>query len=133
MGNAKAGVYIWSPVDVLIGGTTPGAGNVISNNGGDGINTFTTDQTLTIEGNEIGTDVTGLQPMGNGGSGINATIANVSIGGTAAGAGNIIANNGVLSWHQPGGHPGHRIARLGLRELDLRQRAEGDRPERRPG
>ena len=97
MGNAKAGVYIWSPVSVLIGGTTPGSGNVISNNGGDGIDTFTTGQTLTIEGNDIGTDVTGLLAMGNGGSGVNATIANVTIGGTAAGAGNIIANNGFKS------------------------------------
>ncbi len=97
MGNAKTGIYIWSPSNVLIGGTTPGAGNVISNSGGDGIDTFTTGQTLTIEGNNIGTDVTGLQAMGNGGSGVNATIANVTIGGTTAGAGNIIAYNGFKS------------------------------------
>ena len=94
MGNADDGVYIWSPANVLIGGTTPGSGNVISNNGGNGIDTFTTDQTLTIEGNDIGTGVTGLLTMGNGGSGINATIANVTIGGTSAGAGNVIAYNG---------------------------------------
>jgi uncharacterized repeat protein (TIGR01451 family) len=94
-GNAKAGVYIWSPVGVLIGGTTLGSGNVISSNGGNGIDTFTAAQTLTIEGNNIGTDVTGFKALGNVGAGINATIANVSIGGTATGTGNIIANNGT--------------------------------------
>jgi titin len=96
MGNTHAGIFIWSPTNVLIGGTTPAARNIISNNGGDGIGTFASGQAMTISGNFIGTDVTGTVPMGNGGAGVNATFPNITIGGTAAGAGNIIANNGFL-------------------------------------
>src|SRR6185437_5334787 len=59
MGNAHYGLLICAPTDVLIGRTAPAARNVISNNGGNGINTFSNGQVLTIQGNNIGTDVTG--------------------------------------------------------------------------
>jgi uncharacterized repeat protein (TIGR01451 family) len=97
MGNAHDGVFIWSPTNVTIGGTTVSARNLISNNGGDGIGTFAAGQSLLIQGNYIGTDVTGTAPMGNGGTGINATFPNITIGGSTAAAGNIIAYNGATS------------------------------------
>jgi titin len=83
----------------LIGGTTTGAGNIISANGKDGI--VLMGAYNLVQGNYIGTDVTGTQPLGNGGDGIRI-IAEFSgggsyydqLGGPGPGAGNVIANNG---------------------------------------
>jgi titin len=94
LGNGKQGIFIWSPTNVLIGGTTPAARNIISNNSSDGIGTFAAGTSMTIEGNFIGTDASGSVPMGNGGAGIDATFPNITIGGTDPADGNVIANNG---------------------------------------
>jgi uncharacterized repeat protein (TIGR01451 family) len=88
-----------------IGGTTSGAGNVISGNSSDGIELSGTGA-VGIFGNVIGQAVGGAS-LPNGGNGIVVTISapsgtpptiplalNDSIGGTTSGAGNIIANNG---------------------------------------
>jgi hypothetical protein len=78
-----------------VGGTAPGAGNVIANNGGNGI--YVNMKLNVIQGNWIGTDVTGTQPMGNGANGVYLRDENTShttIGGTDPGAGNVIAFNG---------------------------------------
>src|SRR5262249_26657583 len=85
--NAVAGVELGSPADVI---GTPGNGNVISGNGGDGI--FLTFNRNQIQGNLIGTDITGQNPLPNGNSGISITGADNLIGG-AVGAGNTIAFN----------------------------------------
>jgi Bacterial Ig-like domain (group 3) len=88
---------------ITIGGTTAGAGNVISGNSSNGlaiangsggaVNGVTS---VLIEGNRIGTDLEGTGPLPNAGAGI--LVYNSSgydtIGGTAAGAANIIADNG---------------------------------------
>jgi hypothetical protein len=87
-----------------IGGTVAGAGNLISGNAGDGLHTFgsfgdvdnfsiPSGSNDLVQGNFIGTDVTGTLPVPNGGSGINAYGGEVTIGGTAAGAGNVISGN----------------------------------------
>ncbi len=85
-----------------IGGTAAGAGNVVSANGGDGVliqadssNPNVNKAELNVvQGNRIGTDATGMVGLGNDGYGV--TIwpgSNNTIGGSAAGAGNIIAAN----------------------------------------
>ena len=81
----------------IIGGTTASARNIISASAGDGIR-IANGNGNTVQGNYIGTDVTGTMNLGNGFSGIEIEIANNSIiGGTGAGAGNLIAFNGVVN------------------------------------
>lgn len=103
LGNGDAGIGIFDGAAYnLIGGTTAKARNIISNNGGNGVNICCGGVTGNkIQGNFIGTDVTGTLAMGNTGNGvvIVGDAANNTIGGTASGAGNIIAyntSNGVL-------------------------------------
>lgn len=72
-----------------IGGTVPGAGNVISGNGigvtGDGSG-------LHYEGNLVGTNKDGSGPLGNS-VGFSISGSNNTVGGTAPGARNVISGN----------------------------------------
>ena len=97
IGNGVAGVLINAgAVNNTIGGTGAGAGNVISGNKADGvlISGAGTNGNL-VQGNFIGTDSAGNNTIGNGVAGvlINAGAANNTIGGTGAGAGNVISGN----------------------------------------
>jgi hypothetical protein len=85
----------------VIGGTTPGSGNVMSGNNHFGFEVLFGSQNNLVQGNYIGTDATGLVALGNvnGGAAFwNAGTGNVFGGGIAA-ARNVIAGNlfnGVL-------------------------------------
>jgi hypothetical protein len=100
LGNGDAGVHLGG-ANNTIGGTLPGAGNVISRNRGPGIHIGSvsggTGADNLVQGNFIGTDLTGTAALGNGGDGVEIGLSsianNATIGGTAAGAGNTIANN----------------------------------------
>ncbi len=96
--NHMDGVTIFRAAHNLIGGSVPGAGNVISGNGERGLYLFTTTNQLhhnRIEGNFIGTDVTGRTNLGNRFSGVGLTLGNDNIiGGTNLLARNIISGNG---------------------------------------
>jgi titin len=82
----------------VIGGSAPGAGNVISSNS-IGIQLGASDPANSngwiIQGNLIGTDITGTLPIGNGCYGFVAASGSGIIGGTNAGEGNIIAFSGT--------------------------------------
>lgn len=96
VGNG-VGVAIDGGAFNTIGGTTAAARNLISGNQGDGVDLFTTDSDL-VAGNFIGTDVTGTRALGNSGLGVGIGFmpgdpSNNTIGGTAAGAGNVISGN----------------------------------------
>ena len=84
--------------DGLVGGTTAGAGNLVSGVQF-GILVAGGNNSVVIQGNKIGTDITGALPLGNAGSGICVsgftTNLTGTIGGTAAGAANRIAFNGA--------------------------------------
>ena len=80
----------------MIGGAVTGARNVISGNVNYGI--YVSDpgtRNLTVQGNYLGTDPHGTNAIGNGYSGIGiwSAATNVIVGGTNAGAGNLISGN----------------------------------------
>jgi CSLREA domain-containing protein len=78
----------------LIGGTDTGAGNLISGNAQHGIDMVGAGSQNVVQGNLIGTDITGTLDLGNNNNGvaINNTSGN-TIGGVSVGARNIISGN----------------------------------------
>lgn len=71
LGNAEEGIDINGGAGNIIGGSEPGAGNVIAGNGAQGIEIFSSSQVgNVVQGNFIGTDRTATLALGNGGSGL---------------------------------------------------------------
>ena len=109
--NANGGIEINNSNDNLVGGTTAAARNIISGNGSstgqpgnaaDGVGMFGTSANNQVQGNFIGTDVTGTSALANASDGvlINATGAGNVIGSALSGspdpgAANTIAFNAV--------------------------------------
>ena len=94
--NGVSGIVATSGT-ATIGGTTPGAGNLLSGNTGDGIDLQPGTQSGLIQGNLIGTDATGLAPLGNSTSGLRFQVSGgITVGGTTAGAGNVFAADGGI-------------------------------------
>jgi len=87
--NSVLGVF---NVPLLIGG--PGAGNLISGNTMYGIQ-VSQHPDVTIQGNRIGTDVTGTAAIPNGIGGVSSGGAGFVVGGTAAGEGNLVSGNPI--------------------------------------
>ncbi len=87
------GIAIFGYSDNVVGGTAPGAGNLISGNGNLGVDIRSI--RTKLQGNFIGTDVTGTQALGNsGGVFLSDGPANDNeIGGVEPGAGNLISGN----------------------------------------
>lgn len=98
LGNGGAGILINNGNNNLIGGTSATARNIISGNRENGI--YINSTNATVQGNYIGTDASGTLDLGNGKptgtAGIEINGTNNTIGGTQAGAGNIIAFNGNI-------------------------------------
>jgi len=91
VGNAAGGISAVNATGTVI------LGNEISGNGGPGVSiTGLTALGGTIQGNIIGTDRGGSSPLGNAGPGVmvGAQAQGIAIGGTVAGQGNVIADNG---------------------------------------
>jgi uncharacterized repeat protein (TIGR01451 family) len=100
IGNLSDGVNMLSGasdiINCSVGGATAGAGNLISSNGGAGVQFIGVGTNNLIQGNLIGTDVTGTLARGNSFSGVALTdAASSTVGGTVAGSGNIISGNGL--------------------------------------
>ena len=97
LGNSLRGVDVTNgSSDNVVGGEAAGARNVISGNDAGGVGVYNSSARNTVAGNYVGTDVSGLLPMGNTGAGVAVTSAagggNV-IGGTTAAARNVISSN----------------------------------------
>lgn len=95
--NLKSGVGIFGGAkNTVVGGTNAGAGNVLSGNTEYGVFVGDPDTAGTvIEGNFIGTDGTGNNAVPNtfGGIAVFNGVSGVTIGGTSAGARNVISGN----------------------------------------
>jgi hypothetical protein len=91
--NGFHGVTIAGGSNNTIGGTAAGAGNLISGNKFDGL-VIEDAANLVVQGNRIGTNAAGTAALPNGFHGVViADGSNNTIGGTAAGAGNLISGN----------------------------------------
>jgi hypothetical protein len=99
LGNGLEGVFIDSARGNTIGGTAPGAKNLISANRANGVairGTISAPASNNIvTGNFIGTSDSGAAPLGNAQDGvfISAGASNNTIGGPMPGAGNLISAN----------------------------------------
>jgi parallel beta-helix repeat protein len=94
--NFSGGVEIVGS-NVLVGGATPAARNIISGNGGRGIHyseSFVT-ALSKIQGNYVGVNITGNAVLSNQFSGIEVD-GTIQIGGTEPGAGNVVSGNGSV-------------------------------------
>src|SRR5258708_5783313 len=91
LGNDDRGMRI-SGDGNIIGGTAPGAGNVISGNYPEDIFIYGASGNV-LQGNIIGADASGSRGVLNDGDGVNVSADGNTIGGTNSGAGNIIAFN----------------------------------------
>lgn len=114
LGNGRHGIELGAATRSTIGGTTPGTGNVVGLSRHDGIFLGSGASGNTVVGNSVGSDAAGLEPLANGGDGIEvaASISNVVRGNLVAGnrargiavsnaaapsllAGNVLAGNTV--------------------------------------
>jgi len=97
LGNGSEGILLNGGDNATIGGASAGAGNLISGNNDGGIIIANAADNNLVQGNFIGTDAAGTGALGNGGGSVGVGIENIcinnTIGGTAAGAGNIIGFN----------------------------------------
>ncbi|HVM59640.1 MAG TPA: M12 family metallopeptidase [Verrucomicrobiae bacterium] len=95
--NGFAGVEINAAQSNLVGGLTPGSGNVLSGNQSQGVAIDSPGAVgNVVEGNLMGTDPLGITSIGNNLAGVEVFggAASNTIGGTTAAARNVISGNG---------------------------------------
>jgi parallel beta-helix repeat protein len=98
--NGRNGIAISFARNNTIGGTTPAARNVVSSSNftsaGGGTGIAVGGDGNIVQGNYVGTDINGVNPLPNANAGIGVGGSNNVIGGTTPGAGNLVAFNGRL-------------------------------------
>jgi hypothetical protein len=110
--NTAGGVYLYKSDGNTIGGTTAAARNVISGNTGEGVIIALSDTGNQVQGNYIGTTVSGAAPLGNGRAGVYIFNAHQNtVGGTTPGSRNLISSNGGDGVSIYGGHSNWGTAR----------------------
>ena len=115
LGNVGSGVHIFDAPTNTIGGTALGAGNLISGNNEPGV--FIEGANATgnlVQGNRIGTDLTGTTALANSEGVFINDGSNNTIGGTVAGAGNLISGNSgngvdIQDTGAPGATTGNKV------------------------
>ena len=99
--NLDSGIYFYTCTNNIVGGTNAWERNLISGNH-TGVDVYYTAGGITIQGNFIGTDVTGTNALPNSSIGVSIGGANNVVGGKDAAARNIISGNkyyGVSLWY----------------------------------
>jgi CSLREA domain-containing protein len=91
LNNFRNGVEIRDTSNHTVGGTVPGARNVISGNSGNGVLIAGEGESNKVQGNRIGTKKNGSGDLGNGGSGLFVDSSDNTIGGVTLEAANTIA------------------------------------------
>lgn len=129
LGNA---ILLGNSHNDIIGGTTSGAKNVIATSSEYGIGTRDGVTGLLIQGNYVGTDYTGTTALshslgtGHPGTGIHIgtvsslfsrKVHDITIGGTAAGAGNVVSGNTQL---------GNYVAGIGINDGSYNVTVQGN-------
>ena len=104
-GNGAGIVGLGASLDnVRIGGTTPAARNIISGNRFGGIDFTSATSGLVVQGNFIGVDASGAAALPNDSRGVFlGSATDALVGGTLAGAGNVISANGATGLYFTGG------------------------------
>lgn len=130
MANGSSGVFLGGLVTGnTIGGTSAGARNFISGNLGDGVDILGDGN--TVQGNFIGTNLTGLAAGANGLAGVSVSGSDNVIGGDVAGAGNTIAfnnNEGIAVTGSGVGNAIHRNSIFGNGSIGIDLNSDGATP-----
>lgn len=92
LGNGAFGINVTGGGTTVVGGTGRGMANVISGNGIGGIS-ISGGSGNRVEGNRVGTDVSGGLAVGNGGDGIQIFQADANTIGGPGEAGNLVSGN----------------------------------------
>ena len=93
LANAN-GISIENSNSNVVGGTAPGAGNLISGNVREGVDMFGAGSTGNlVQGNFIGTNITGTGAVPNGRDGVEIDSNSNTVGGTTLAARNVISGN----------------------------------------
>jgi uncharacterized repeat protein (TIGR01451 family) len=96
LGNSLSGIALSNAKGNTIGGLTAGSGNLISNNGQNGISFYNGSSGNVVQGNLIGVDASGQQAESNGSDGIGIFDSRgETIGGATPAARNVISGNSV--------------------------------------
>jgi CSLREA domain-containing protein len=104
------GVSIQDAPNNTVGGTKVGARNLISANNGDGVVIAGTGAEFNkVMGNYIGTKANGTKPLGNSNGVVIESAPNNTVGGTEAGARNVISGNGGGVWIENSGAEGNKV------------------------
>ena len=89
-------IFISNSLNNLVGGTSPAARNVLAGSGSNGALTVFSGASATIQGNYVGMNAQGTAGLGAAG-GIDIGTSGNLVGGTAAGAGNVISGTRALN------------------------------------
>jgi len=111
-GNSDDGIRIWDAPGNTVGGDTAEARNIISGNNDMGVEIILSGATGNkVQGNYIGTDVTGTTDVGNSTHGVFINASGNTIGDSSSGTGNVISGNGGdgITIHEIGATGNHII------------------------